>query len=198
MKKSAFTLAEVLITTVILWILSVILFRSYNTISDSLFRISNENLIVREWIFLLEVLENKVANAKIDFEWYDVKPVNNSWFTDRLILKRWDDKIEFLFSGNCNQKLSWTAEISMFIKNNRCYLVMIENDDVVEITDSKKVFLLDPEFRLMPYQPNNFTWTKPTDRFHEWFWIKTTIIPMNYGNLRSTQTTLPIQTFFNL
>jgi type II secretory pathway pseudopilin PulG len=113
MKKSAFTLAEVLITTVILWILSVILFRSYNTISDSLFRISNENLIVREWIFLLEVLENKVANAKIDFEWYDVKPVNNSWFTDRLILKRWDDKIEFLFSGNCNQKLSWTAEINL-------------------------------------------------------------------------------------
>ena len=68
--KKAFTLIELLIVICILGIFSVVLFRTYNTISRISFRVEQQKKANEELLFLSEILQNFANRNSIDFDKY--------------------------------------------------------------------------------------------------------------------------------
>lgn len=70
MRKTAFTLVEILITVGILGLLTVLIFRTYSTISQVAVRIEHENNVISEVLFVNQTLNLFKDSKTIDFEKY--------------------------------------------------------------------------------------------------------------------------------
>jgi prepilin-type N-terminal cleavage/methylation domain-containing protein len=69
--KRAFTLIEMLIVICILGIFSVVLFRTYRTVSEISFRVEQQKIVNEEFLFVSEVLQNFANRNSIDFTKYN-------------------------------------------------------------------------------------------------------------------------------
>ena len=90
MKKSAFTLVEILIVVVLFGLLSGIILKTYTTITKVAFRMEQDKELAKETLILSQVLQNIAAEATIDYSKYtDLK----KGITDTLYLTggQWDE-----------------------------------------------------------------------------------------------------------
>ena len=67
MKKSAFTLVEILIVVVLFGLLSGIILKTYTTITKVAFRMEQDKELAKETLVLSQVLQNIAAEATIDY-----------------------------------------------------------------------------------------------------------------------------------
>lgn len=76
MKKSAFTLMEILIVVVLFGLLSGIIIQSYVTISRIGLRMEQDKTLAKESLLLAQVLQNIAAEATIDYDRYEEENIN--------------------------------------------------------------------------------------------------------------------------
>ena len=87
-----FTLLEMLIVMIIIWILAVVLTESYTTISRVALRVEQEKNLSEESLVLTQIFQAISDEATIDYERYEENDINlkdNWWFTDILYLTWW-------------------------------------------------------------------------------------------------------------
>lgn len=76
MKKSAFTLMEILIVVVLFGLLSGIIIQSYVTISRIGLRMEQDKTLAKESLLLTQILQNIAAEATIDYDRYEEEKIN--------------------------------------------------------------------------------------------------------------------------
>lgn len=162
MKKKAFTLLEMLIVIVILWIFSGVLFRTYNIISDISFRIEQQRKVNEELLFLSEILQNFANRNSIDFDAYEhdwlSELINLHWFTGVLYLSWEDWKFHIYSSWECVEfsQLPSTSQLwsgcSLYLQKDND----LENPDPIKLTDWS-VYFTRAKFKIIPYSDKYFT-----------------------------------------
>ena len=199
--KKAFTLIEILIVICILGIFSVVLFRTYKTISEISFRVEQQKNVNEEFLFLSEVLQNFANRNSIDFAKYNESLGNYSWFTERLYLSWEDWNIEIYSSWNC-VAFSNTPDFSNL--QSWCALfVKINEGEPVQLT-SDSVYLSQAKFKIIPYSDSYFESTECKTNYFacvndDWFWLLLDIYPKHYTNdVWANDIHLLIQQFFNI
>ena len=202
--KKAFTLIEMLIVVCILGIFSVVLFRTYKTISDISFRVEWQKNVNEELLFVSEILQNFANRNSIDFEEYKFSLVKSNWFTDKLYLSWEDGKIEIYSSGEC-VKFSQLPDFSQL--QSWCALYLNKNDwsDIVKLTNDG-VYFSQVKFRIIPYSDTYFTQgdnSCETNYFDcvndDWFWLFVDVYPKLYSSdTRANDIHIIVQHFFNI
>ena len=199
--KKAFTLIELLIVICILGIFSVVLFRTYKTISDIAFRVEQQKKVNEEFLFVSEVLQNFANRNSIDFDRYGESLSSTKWFVKNLYLSWEDGKIEIYSSWICadfsqvpdfSQLQSWC---SLFVK--------VDEGTPVKLT-SDSVYFSQVKFKVIPYSDSYFEWVECKTNYFacvndDWFWLFVDIYPRRYSDdLWSNDVHLLVQHFFNI
>jgi len=203
-KSKWFTLIETLIVVVIIWILSIILMKTYTFISEISFRIQQEKNITQEILFLSQVIQNLSDRNSIDYQKY----INNFWtwyltsnsgFVDILYLSGQDWNIEINSSWNCIQP--WENIVTW---GNECYIQLIKNWIISTITNPQMIYISKTIFRIIPYDSttNYLNWISSCINYisciHKpWFFIIAKAYSPSYNRQRYNKIQIPIQQFFN-
>ena len=199
--KKAFTLIELLIVICILGIFSVVLFRTYKTISDIAFRVEQQKKVNEEFLFVSEVLQNFANRNSIDFGRYDNPLSTKSWFTDILYLSWEDWKLEIYSSWTCVD-FSQTPDFSQL--QSWCSLfVKVDGGTPVKLT-SDSVYFSKAKFKVIPYSDSYFETAECKTNYFacvndDWFWLFVDIYPKHYSdNFWANDVHLLVQHFFNI
>ena len=226
-RKNAFTLVELLIVMTIIGILSVILFRTFWTISSLAFRIEQQKNVSQEIVILTQILQNYSDRNVIDYQkYFDLKSshssslndnivadsvvegnglVENKWIVDILYLSGQDGQISLFTSGTCIDPAdqfisSWTDQ--------ECALYVQKSWMNIQITNPKKIYLSKMFFKIIPFasqeQYLTGSWLCAEDKLMyclntPGFWI----VAQGYNPRYSisswwNKVQIPIQQFFNL
>ena len=217
MKKTAlkwFTLIEMLIVIVIIWILAVVLVESYLTISKTALKIEQEKNLSEESLILTQIFQAISDEATIDYEKYWSTLSGSNWFTWILYLTwgQWSWTSIYTTGWDCldlNRNFEPDNEwnVTQFIQNyTGCYLAMIqwEDEEETQLTTPWKVVISDVMFRIIPYDSdkNYFTWDNQwivmNDVYQPGFWMFIHLYAPLYQPTWINKIDLPLQLFFNL
>ena len=217
MKKTVlkwFTLIEMLIVIIIIWILAVVLTESYITISKTALRIEQEKNLSEESLILTQVFQAISDEATIDYDKYWSTLEEYKWFTWTLHLT-WGQRTwtSIYTTWNClnldkNFEPDGEWNITQFIQDyTGCYLVMKqwEAGKETRLTTPWKVVISNVMFKIIPYDSdtNYFTWATDWDivmnKVHQpWFWMFIHLYAPLYQPIWTNRVDLPLQLFFNL
>lgn len=142
--KKAFTLIEIVLVTLILGILTGVLFKTYITISQISFRVEQQKHVNQELLFVSETLQNLANRNEIDYEMYE-NLNDTKWFTDFLYLSGED--------GNIKIYSSWTCLQDDFSEDNFCSLFLDKNWESIDLI-SNNVQTSKVRFKIIPYADN--------------------------------------------
>ncbi len=201
-----FTLIETLIVVVIIWILSVILMRTYTFVSQISFRIQQEKNVTQETLFLSQIIQNLSDKNSIDYDRYSSELwqwylISKSWFTNILYLSGQDWKIEIYSTWTCIDP--WT-NIEILTWWYQCYIQLIKNWETSNITNPQTVYISKTIFRITPYDSstNYLDWISSCTNYisciHKpWFFMIAKSYSPTYNKKRYNKIQIPIQQFFN-
>jgi len=190
-RKFWFTIIELLISIVIIGILTTVLFRAYNSISETTFRVQQEKNIQQEMIWIAQTLQNISDNNSIDFDSYI-----ESIPTDSLFLSGKDGKIKITSQWNCVFDIPEITWFNQEQKDNPCQLIIMNQDwSIIPITTSSESLISKPNFTIFPTKPNNkiieedqnpflkirqpsfkINFSIYTPLYEKWNWIRTSSI----------------------
>lgn len=203
--KKAFTLIEILIVICILGIFSVVLFRTYKTISEISFRVEQQKNVNEEFLFLSEVLQNFANRNSIDFDKYWIDLINSKWFTWVLYLSWEDGQFSIYTSWNCASY--WTEPLVEELSEWCSFFFQKTGGESIKITNDS-VYFSQANFKIIPYLDNYFSSEEdaaPCDTNYfvcvndDWFWLFTDIYPKSYNTgVWSNDIHVLVQHFFNI
>lgn len=208
-----FTLLEMMIVIVIVWILAVVLTESYITISRTALRIEQEKNISEESLVLTQIFQSVADEATIDYEKYWSKLHDSNWFTWTLYLTWWQWSWTSIYTtGDClnldkNFEPDEDGNISQSILDyTGCYLAMKqwEENEETQLTIPWNVVVSKVMFRIIPYDSdeNYFTWEDQwiviNDVHQPAFWMFIHLYAPLYQPTWTNKIDLPLQLFFNL
>ena len=203
--KKAFTLIELLIVICILGIFSIVLFRTYKTISDISFRVEQQKTVNEEFLFVSEILQNFANRNSIDFEKYaelNGSLADTKWFTKILYLSWEDWKLEIYSSGNCVD-FSQTPDFSKLQSWCSLFLKTWSESHPIKLT-SDSVYFSQVKFKIIPYSDKYSEWTECKTNYFacindDWFWLFVDIYPKRYTeDFWANDIHLLVQHFFNI
>lgn len=204
MKKSAFTLVEILIVVVLFGLLSGIILKTYTTITKVAFRMEQDKELAKETLVLSQVLQNIAAEATIDYSQYrDLK--NTNGITDTLYLTGGQRTGTQLFSTwNCEDARNLYNEKYRENKDQNsdfssCKLMLQKGDQEFALLETGKFLQSRMQFKVIPYTSalESLEWW--TTAAKPWFWILGAVYSPFYDpQKRSNSSILPIQLFFGL
>lgn len=150
-KKSGFTLLELLIVVWIVWLLIVILFRAYATVSQVTFRLQQEKNVMQETLFISQILQNFSETSKLDYTKYS-DLVDKKGITNRLYLRNQSWTFSVFTTGFCVSSAVFASWLTKEQLSLPCVLV-IEHEDWSQIilTDSHRVLLSQAFFKIIPF-----------------------------------------------
>lgn len=204
-----FTLIEMIIVIVIIWILAVVLTESYITISRTALKIEQEKNLSEESLILTQVFQAISDEATIDYDKYEHKLKDSEWFVDKLYLT-WEvwSWTSIYWSGNCLE-LDWN-----FLDNGLeqsiqdytwCSLVMEQNGIITPLTTPWKVVISKVKFKIIPYDTDQYYFDNSTeggfviDNIHQpAFWMFIHLYAPLYQPTWTNKIDQPLQLFFNL
>jgi type II secretory pathway pseudopilin PulG len=200
-----FTLVETLIVVIIIWILSVILMKTYTFISEISFRIQQEKNVTQETLFLSQIVQNLSDRNSIDYDRYNAISTwyltSRSWFVDILYLSWQDWKIEIYTTWTCIDP--WT-NIDILTWWYECYIQLIKNLEVSNITNPQTMYISRTIFKIIPYDSSiNYIndispCINPISCIHKpWFFMIAKAYSPTYNKERYNRIQIPIQQFFN-
>lgn len=209
-----FTLLEMMIVIVIVWILAVVLTESYITISRTALRIEQEKNISEESLVLTQIFQSVADEATIDYEKYWSKLRDSNWFTWTLYLTWWQWSWTSIYTtGDCldldkNFESDEDGNISQSILDyTGCYLAMKqwEENEETQLTIPWNVVISKVMFRIIPFDSdeNYFTWEDTNnivinDVHQPAFWMFIHLYAPLYQPTWTNKIDLPLQLFFNL
>ena len=213
MKKSAFTLVEILIVVILFGLLSGIILKTYTTITKVAFRIEQDKELAKETLVLSQVLQNIAAEATIDYSKYtDLKNTNGIVDTLYLTGGQWDET-QLFSTWNCEEAVklydedynSSQSEESN-TKNEKsdfssCKLMLKRGEQEFALLWTEKLLQSKMHFKVIPYQSTieAITITWDSILWKPWFWILGAVYSPFYNpKKRSNSSILPIQLFFGL
>ena len=226
LKMKWFTLLEMLIVMIIIWILAVVLTESYISISRVALKIEQERDVSQESLMLTQIIQSLADNTTIDYDRYGVNELEESkWYSDELYLKdeegnkysiykEWDNCLNL--DGNFPVDENWNPiegddwEIDEIQNFADCKLILKKEDKEGKnhsetiINTLWKVVVSKVKFRIIPYNTDNYyfnNWDgkKIRDNLHQpafWMWIH--IYARMYQPTWTNKIDLPLQLFFNL
>lgn len=218
MKKKAtlkwFTLVEMIIVIVIIWILAVVLVESYLRISKTALRIEQEKNISEESLILTQVFQAISDEATIDYETYSGDLITSSWFTETLYLTwgQWSWTSIYTTWEKCLdldknfEEIGEDWNVTQLIQDfTGCYLALKQWDNETMLTTPWKVIISSVMFKVIPYDSdeNYFTWADESDivmnDVHQpGFWMFIHLYAPFYQPTGLNKIDLPLQLFFNL
>lgn len=196
--KKAFTLLEMLLVVIIVWLLAGVLFRTYISMSEMSFRVEQEKRLNQELLFSSQILQNLANDYQIDYDKYGTDLNDNNWISTWLYLT-WNGIWVFVYwSWNC---LSLEDDIT----NTWCSLWMDKNLESIQIT-SDDVYITQPLFKIVPYLPslqysdeNNCNSNYITCIYDPWFWVIFDMYSRWYNdNNWTNRVSIFVQQFFNI
>jgi len=206
MKAKWFTLVETLIAVIVIWILAVILMKTYTFISQISFRIQQEKNVIQETLFISQIFQTLSNRNNIDYNKYNQAKgtwylTTKKWFTDTLYLS-WQDWIIKIYSTwDCIDP--WT-EIDFLTWSYQCNIEIIKNWETFTLNDPQKAYFSKIIFRIIPYDSssNYLNWISPCTNYivcihKSWFFIITKAYSIAYNKRRYNRIQIPIQQFFN-
>ena len=157
-----FTLIEMLIVIVIIWILAVVLTESYITISRTALKIEQEKNLSEESLILTQIFQSIADEATIDYERYnneDKKLEGSWWFTDVLYLTWWQRTWTSIYSSgdgclDLDNNFPENEDISEKIRNalTWCELILDQGEEwKTSLVSNWKVITSKVMFRIIPY-----------------------------------------------
>lgn len=204
MKKSAFTLVEILIVIVLFGLLSGIILKTYTTITKVAFRMEQDKELAKETLVLSQVLQNIAAEATIDYsQYHDLK--NTNGITDTLYLTGGQRTGTQLFSTwNCENARNLYDEKYRENKEGNadfssCKLMLKKENQEFALLGTGKFLQSRMQFKVIPYTSalESLKWW--TTAAKPWFWILGAVYSPFYDpQKRSNSSILPIQLFFGL
>ncbi len=209
-----FTLLEMMIVIVIVWILAVVLTESYITISRTALRIEQEKNISEESLVLTQIFQSVADEATIDYEKYWGTLEGSNWFTWTLYLTWWQWSWTSIYTtGDCldldkNFESNEDGNISQLILDyTGCYLAtkQWEENEETQLTIPWNVVISKVVFRIIPFDSdeNYFTWEDTSnivinDVHQPAFWMFIHLYAPLYQPTWTNKIDLPLQLFFNL
>lgn len=199
--KKGFTLIELLITIIIIWLLFVVLFRAYTTISQVTFRTQQEKNIQQELIRISQTLQNIADISEIDYESYQSTNIH-----DTLFLSWNDGKIKINSTGNCISDIRNFTWFTQEQKENPCLLTITKEDgNIIVLNSPSESIISKPYFTTSPIRTNeNIIWDNNIQfpflhieqpGFQVYFTIFT---PIYKKNQRTNTSKIIFQQFFKL
>ncbi len=228
MKRKAalkwFTLIEMMIVIVIVWILAVVLTESYITISRTALKIEQEKNISEESLVLTQIFQAISDEATIDYEEYGNDLTETNWFTDTLYLTWWQwswTKIYTTWSHclelNNNFSANPDGSYPNYSEDIRsaltwCELILEQWWKTTSLISNWKVITSKVKFKVIPYDSdiNYFSGDIYNDDFgaNPWFiinsvhqpafWMFIHLYAPLYQPTWTNKIDLPLQLFFNL
>jgi Tfp pilus assembly protein PilE len=201
MNNKWFTLIELLITIVIIWLLFVVLFRAYTTISQVTFRVQQEKNIQQEMIRITQTIQNIADTHSIDFNSYlEITTQDSlylSWELGRIIITS---------TWRCKED---TTQITWFTEEDRedpCRLIFYDkNWKINTITTPSEIIISKPHFNMVTTTKNEDIISDTTYDFpflyiqQAWFKVRFTIYtPIYKNNNRTNMSSTIFQQFFKL
>lgn len=189
--KKWFTLVEILISTVIIWILFWVIFSSYTQISNLALKIENERNLSNEILFLTQNIQNLADTYTIDYYFHNDLWLSN-WYTNSLF---------FTWSDFVNIYLTWDTIWNLFdIRNSSSWIEMNINWDIIKLTDPEKIFIKNFYFKIIPIENwRTNRWVPFDEIYNFWFWIFIDAYTSNYHLDRwPFDVSIQHQTFFNI
>jgi len=204
MKKSAFTLVEILIVVILFGLLSGIILKTYTTITKVAFRIEQDKELAKETLVLSQVLQNIAAEATIDYSKYtDLKNTNGivdtlyltgGQWTGSQIFSTWTcEEARNLYDEKYRENKDQNADFSS------CKLMLQKGDQEFALLGTGKFLQSRMQFKVIPYTSalESLKWW--TTAAKPWFWILGAVYSPFYDpQKRSNSSILPIQLFFGL
>lgn len=186
--KKAFTLVEVIITTMTIALLIGLLFSIFNTISRLAVKIQLERGMHNDLIFFLQTVQNIVDEWEYSLTWYDLDSLENSYgFTDELLLS----------GSNYTYKIVRTCDGS----GADCALVMERFDafllrtEEFVLTDPRRANIDKFYLRIIPYGDQSVLQNVQ----HQWFWMYIDVsVPLYNEDKRWFRVSQRVETFFNI
>lgn len=208
-----FTMIEMLIVMVIIWILAVVLTESYISISKTALRIEQEKNISEESLILTQIFQAISDEATIDYDRYSEEGIDlseNWWKTDILYLTQWQWEWTSIYTEwNCLE-LEWSFEIDSewnftdIQDYSDCKLVLEDKDKNETILNTSwKVVVSKVMFRVIPYNSDEYYFEKwwgtvMNDIHQPAFWMFIHLYSPLYQPKWTNNVHLPLQLFFNL
>lgn len=210
-----FTLIEMMIVIVIIWILAVVLTESYLTISRTALKIEQEKNLSEESLILTQVFQAISDEATIDYNAYNnnwIDLTNNWWFVDKLYLNWWQwSETSIYTTGNCLDldgnfvvDNEWT--ISQNIQDyTGCSLILEQGGIQTQLTTPWKVVISKVMFKVIPYKSDKAYFDDNGDNYYPQnnlhqpgFWMFIHLYAPLYQPTWTNKIDEPLQLFFNL
>ena len=205
--KRWFTLLEILIVITILWVLFLLLLRTYNSITSLVFRVQQEKEVSQQVLYISQVIQNFADRNTIDYDAYFLSGdhhllVQHLGVTDTLYLSGQDGRFSLFTRGDCmDPALPYTwASVHTW-----CTLFMQQSWALTEIISPKTLKLSKVIFKIIPFASER-QYLESDTLCVQWpyiqclntpgFWMLFTAYSTNYGTQRATHVSLPFQQFF--
>jgi len=153
-----FTLIEMLIVMVIIWILAVVLTESYITISRTALKIEQEKNLSEESLILTQIFQSIADEATIDYDKYWTSLSNSNWLTWTLYLTWWQWTWTSIYSSGVGcldlyNEFSENEDVSERIRNalTWCELILKQGEKTTSLISNWKVITSKVMFRIIPY-----------------------------------------------
>ena len=202
--KAGVTLMELMIVMVIIGILSVVLFRTFGSVSELTFRIQQQKDVWTEIITASQIIQNYADRNHIDYERYSGLALQN-WMSDTLYLSGIDGQIAMYSSWDCIEL--WTTPLS-WLQDRSCSLYVENNEDVFTISNPAKIYFSKILFKIIPFASEENYIASPElceqDNLINCinapgFWILAEAYNARYKpGQRGNTIKIPVQEFFNL
>jgi len=159
--RKAFTLMEMMITMVIVGMMFIVIFKTYDTVSNLTWRIEAEKLIQTELLYVTQALQTLADSYTVDYQRYEdeaIDLIETQGMTTSLYLV--DDKgerlsIQALPDPDCFTGAIESEEHLSTIRSKPCAMT-ITNDDAEQsiMTDPALVRVSHMSFKITPYASN--------------------------------------------
>ncbi len=204
MKKKWFTLVETMIVIVIIGLLTIVLFRSYSTITKISAKAENTKVMSTQLALIQSYFQSFVNGAKLDYElytWDDKKILTDNGWTNEIKLQG-KHIVDIYLTGDC---FDFTWDKKTFSQNiywKKCRIETNIDWKTTYLTNPNTVYISNMKFQVLPQ--NYYTWNAleffDKEKFwkSQWFWLFGQIWIKNWNEDRVRNTQNKFQYFFNL
>ena len=152
MQIKSFTLREILIVILIVWVFFSIVTRTYLSIMDITTKVRNESVVQQNYHDIETYINALLANNSLDSQKYAQK---TDWYNDiydKLYLSDGETSTILYQTWDC-VPFSWNLSdftLEWWSQNEACWLEMERNWSTSQLTDPQEVWVANMAFRIFP------------------------------------------------
>lgn len=188
--KKSFTLIELLISTVIIWILVVLIFKIYMLICNISIRVENQKTVDNGMLYVSQVFEN--ISDKYDIDYSKYSSLSDSYGLTGKLFLTWNWNSLIIYS-------TWNCDLERdFFREKDCRLQMKKNSEIVNLTDKRKIYIKNLFFKIMPYDDIENYNLEFENIYHNWFGVFWEFYVKRFSNFWPYNVKISYENFYNI